>query len=1194
MRIDSSGNVGIGTTSPSVPLEIESGNPRIRLTDSGGGYTEFGSNNTDLVIRVDPDDVVAGSTMQFEVDGSEHMRIATNGNIGIGTTSPSGKLEVSNGTHSLVINPHSAGMDLHSSGNFAPHYQTSFDWFTGALGSGTFRMRLDSSGNLGIGTTSPSRKLDVVGGFFRTSDAASGKESAFVQGGTGYAYFGNLGSGPAAFGNSENYTTLIANGGNIAIGTTSLSGTNRLEIESINPYDLSTGGNDTGGILIRGAVSTGNGSYTGGIGFGFGTGTVGLAGVQESADSDYLGMAFFTHPTGTGNAASEEKMRISASGNVGIGTTSPSDKMHIYSAGNGKGLTIEATSGNYESAVLKLYPKSPTSNERNWAISAYRDAADDLSFSSSNAKGGDPYSSGTTRMLIEGITGNVGIGTTSPSVKLHVEANSNVARFTSSINSVPVSFYTTGNSVSTIGFKGSTSTNDYNVRCGADANDYVIYTNNAEKFRINSSGNVGIGTTSPSYKLDVSASGVGGIRSVTSVSGWAGWFENTNNSSGVVVTAGVDSGDAPLLIRKQDGTELFSVRGNGTSWFQNGNVGIGTTSPSEKLDVNGNIANSGDSRGIYWTGGTTNSQNRIVIGEQDSYGVGFRWDSGQRLQFDGFWNTSVKGSANRSLGSIDVGNRWWTFENRVGIGTDSPSENLHISGGALRIDNSVGNRAFITLNENANDDNIVLEYDGTGSGDGNYFSIYSGNSSWVGKGDGFNYVPSTGYVGIGTSTPSTQLELFGSSQQEIKITLDAATDHSLRLQQTGSGTYIGGQDSSGNVNFAFRAYNYSHFSNNLGLGITVPAQHISGTERVLHIANSNVASVNLDSTGGSGRCYVVSSTASGNFSVYDDDANSTPFTINSSGNVGIGTTSPYVNLTVKDADSQTTTGLSEALRIAATAQAVGNKKEIGFSPYDSGAYPHITLGMVYTSTASYCQSDFYITTRGTTTNSAPTERFRITGGGNVGIGCTDPQTNLEIRGAAPFLTITNTTEDEAGIYFNDYQAGANPATSSQAAAIKFQSGSGNALTFYNNDANAARMEIDSSGNVACYNNLNVTNTVTANAFSGDGSALTGITTGAISSLSIDKIYSLASMGASGYMKLVDGLLIQWGSFYSNTDAAQTVSFPTTFTTVYTVYTSLAASTITRTTSSFTVDRLNDLSNSTHYFVAIGYTSIVTV
>ena len=64
------------------------------------------------------------------------------------------------------------------------------------------------------------KKLDVRGGYFVTSDGGT-NEVSFVQGGNGYAYFGNLNSGKAAFGNSENWTTLVADGGNVGIGTTS-------------------------------------------------------------------------------------------------------------------------------------------------------------------------------------------------------------------------------------------------------------------------------------------------------------------------------------------------------------------------------------------------------------------------------------------------------------------------------------------------------------------------------------------------------------------------------------------------------------------------------------------------------------------------------------------------------------------------------------------------------------------------------------------------------------------------------------------------------------------------------------------------------------------------------------------------------------------------------------------------------------
>lgn len=101
------------------------------------------------------------------------------------------------------------------------------------------------------------------------------------------------------------------------------------------------------------------------------------------------------------------------------------------------------------------------------------------------------------------INGNVGIGTISPSAKLHVNSTDVAAFFKSTTNAVPVSIINDGTSVSTIGFKGSTSLNEYNVRVGADGNDFISYTNNVERMRINSNGKVGIGTAIPDEKLTV-------------------------------------------------------------------------------------------------------------------------------------------------------------------------------------------------------------------------------------------------------------------------------------------------------------------------------------------------------------------------------------------------------------------------------------------------------------------------------------------------------------------------------------------------------------------------------------------------------------------------------------------------------------------------------------------------------------------
>jgi hypothetical protein len=83
------------------------------------------------------------------------------------------------------------------------------------------------------------------------------------------------------------------------------------------------------------------------------------------------------------------------------------------------------------------------------------------------------------------------------------------------------------------------------------------------------------------------------------------------------------------------------------------------------INLDGNISFTGDSRRIDLSGGTTSSQNALIIGEQNVYGVRFRWDSGSALQFDGYWNSSTTGAENRDLGYIDVNNRIWYLNQRV-------------------------------------------------------------------------------------------------------------------------------------------------------------------------------------------------------------------------------------------------------------------------------------------------------------------------------------------------------------------------------------------------------------------------------------------------------------------------------------------------------------------------------------------------
>jgi len=179
-----SGNVGIGTASPSSRLDIAAPSSGYALAANGvaNAYTaaftgspttgqsfgillDAGTNSSDAALRL------------RSYSGSDYLYVRGDGNVGIGTTSPSTSLHISSssptrgiaqiigasGSTGAQIQLTQGGVDDWAFGQ--PAGVSAFAVWSGrAVGSnGTERFRIDSSGNVGIGTTSPTQKLDVVG-----------------------------------------------------------------------------------------------------------------------------------------------------------------------------------------------------------------------------------------------------------------------------------------------------------------------------------------------------------------------------------------------------------------------------------------------------------------------------------------------------------------------------------------------------------------------------------------------------------------------------------------------------------------------------------------------------------------------------------------------------------------------------------------------------------------------------------------------------------------------------------------------------------------------------------------------------------------------------------------------------------------------------------------------------------------------
>jgi hypothetical protein len=291
MRIDSSGNVGIGTSSPDTSLQIgdisatnATGQGRIKLEDSStalssiGGLefttSSFGSGYGWKVNSIDSGGGVhlVFGTRQNSTTWSESMRIDSSGNVGIGTDSPVAKLHIENGDIRIEKDTKATiGFRGHTTGSTALAFRDS--------NAAVDRMTIDSSGNVGIGTTSPTADLSVGSTstssgdvHLRTTKTAFSITPSNTDAGGILLDLGWVsgGQGPMKFGIGSAEKMRINSSGNLLVGTTAGSFSARITAEHASSYTFEsrrTGTGSEGHVVFRngnGAVGTifTNGSTT--------------------------------------------------------------------------------------------------------------------------------------------------------------------------------------------------------------------------------------------------------------------------------------------------------------------------------------------------------------------------------------------------------------------------------------------------------------------------------------------------------------------------------------------------------------------------------------------------------------------------------------------------------------------------------------------------------------------------------------------------------------------------------------------------------------------------------------------------------------------------------------------------------------------------------------------------------------------
>jgi site-specific recombinase XerD len=842
--MDQNGNITLASSSPNIistsgtftltgealtlTTAANSGGDIILQPDAiGGGQVQILGATTDTdTLRIENANLTSGSLISGYIGNNtatgrllsltsgstetDRFYVGANGQTTINASSPDA---------ALIVNQTSTG-----------------DLFT-ASASGINQFIIKNSGNVGIGLTNPSYKLDVAGdinttGALRANGSAGTSGQVLSSTGTGISWVDNasLGtnywqrtSGSLAplnitdslnLGSTATSSALVhlagtagdnswINTGNFGIGTSSPTAKLDIKTDSGFTRGLTIGPRNT--VLGDGSYIEFNTSSLDGYG-------AQIGGIRTGGSGNSNALVFRT--------ANTERMRVDSSGNVTIGSDVAQGRLFIQQ------------SSETNSSGLVMFNSAGTGSARWW-------------IDSNNVQRIDNGSSAQNTISLNGAgTGSVGIGLTNPSYKLDVAGDINTTgalRANGSAGTSGQVLSSTGTGISWVDnaslgtnywqrTSGSLAplniTDSLNLGSTATSSALVHLAGTAGDNSWINTGNFGIGTTAPGYKLEVSTGNATGI-------------VHSNASGAAKIFTNITSDAGRLYLRNSSSTNNVVLSANSDSYFIGGNVGIGTTTPTSKLDIN--LGSSDSANGLVLNSdSTTNAYQsaRLFFNNTNDVGSAFgmlKKGSGSNSYLT-FTSGATPGSATGSDRMV------LSAAGNLGIGTTAPAAKLHVygSGGGsdqqIRIENvsSSGTTSLKFYDTGAEKSSII-----------SYLSLHGSRPNQMGiSNNGVEAISinAIGSVGIGTTAPTARLQVHAGSAATVGQIIRGAASQTANLQewQNSGGTLLSGISSSGN----FGVGKAPESENKLTIWnvATNPTAALKGINNTTYITNTGASS----------------------------------------------------------------------------------------------------------------------------------------------------------------------------------------------------------------------------------------------------------------------------------------------------------------------------------------------------------------